>query len=460
VHALEHDGLGEAARADRAGEEDLTHASLSQRQEVTETAEGVSIHENDHDSLARVVRQRSDARVGLCLLVAALLPDGTALAQERPSDRRSRTPLTLVVAFDAPRDWGWEVRAALRRTGRVEPRTVPTSRQAPGGTGATDELQRALVDTERSFRQADFGACVQGASDAEQRLARPLAEARLLRQLSALVSLWAACELKGGAMEVARERASLALALDPDLALDPARFPPDVAELFDQARAARVTEALPVALRANLPDARFELDGREASGALALPIGTHYLVARARGARTAFRKLEVTEPGDLSLALEPADAELARSQIVPEARAQDLDDGHLRAVAIADGTSRILTVAETRPGRVEIVLRQVVGLEVSELGRAEGRAPGDAPGWSRLLGRVDEALEPPRGRAPPRTSGGNWWIWAAGAAVLVAAGTAVTIALLPEEPVDRLKFEAGGACVGGVCCVFPDCSAP
>jgi len=388
--------------------------------------------------------------------VVLLWPAAGALGQGRP-----RTPVALVVAADAPQDWGWEVRAALRRTRRLDPRVVeaasPPNLSEP--ENVDEQILAATANAERAFRQADFEACVQGASGDERRLAPILAEEGALRRLGALVALAAACELKRGATAVALERANLALALDPALVLDPARHPPDVGELFERARQERSAAApIAVQLRANVPDAHFEVDGRAVPAAVELAAGTHWVLARAPGTRTTLRPIAIAEPGEFVLDLAPADAGAARAALATPPRSRELDAGTARTASIATGAGLTCAVGQARPGRVSIVLWQVVGLQVSELGRADAPAPGDAAGWSALLGGVHESLRP-RARRTPRPSGGGLspWVFVAGAAVLVAAGTALTIALWPEEPQDRIRLEPGGGCFGGECCVWPDC---
>jgi hypothetical protein len=367
-----------------------------------------------------------------------------------------------LAAAAAPQDWGWEVRAALRRTRRLDPRAVDGA--VPSRTredaGVDEQVLTATAEAERAFRQADFDACVQRATADERRLAPILAEARALRRLGALVALAAACELKRGATAVALERANLALALDPALVLDPSRHAPDVAELFENARRAR-TSATPITveLSANVSDARFEIDGREVPIHLQIAAGTHWMVARAAGARTGIQPITVVEPGEVVMELQPADADDARAELATPPRSAELGAGTGRVAAIATGARLACGVSQVRAGRVSIVLWQVVGLQVSELGRGDAAAPRDAAGWSALLGRVHELLRPRARRGAERTARGGLapWVWVAGAAVLVAAGAAVTLALWPEEPQDRVRLEPGGACFGETCCEWPDC---
>lgn len=390
-------------------------------------------------------------------LVVLLWPAAAAHAQ-----RHERTAVALVVAADAPQDWGWEVRAALRRTRRVDPRAVDPAEPVRDGEAASaaEQLLTATAEAERAFRQADFESCVQRATADERRLAPVLAESRALRSLGALVALAAACELKRGATAVALERANLALALDPALTLDPTRHPPDVAELFENARRTRTAApSIAVDLSANVPDARFEIDGREVPAHVQIDAGTHWVLARAAGARTAIRPITVVEPGGVALDLQPADAEAARAELATPPRSADLGAGTGRAAAIATGARLACGVTQARPGHVTIMLWQVVGLQVSELGRADAPPPRDAAGWSSLLGSVHSLLRPRPRRGADRSAGAGLpaWVWVAGAAALVAAGTAVTIALWPEEPEDRIRLEPGGSCIGGPCCEWPDC---
>ncbi|MBI2897414.1 MAG: hypothetical protein HYY06_27900 [Deltaproteobacteria bacterium] len=394
---------------------------------------------------------------------AVLLALGAAWSSAPPEARPDeRERITVVAGSDVPRTWVWELRAALRRTRRVVPVELGPATGPVAPSSAREELSAAAAEAERRFRQADFEGCVATTSEAERRLALPLAEQGLLRELSGLASIAAACEIKRGATQVAMDRASLALALDPDLVIDPARNPPDVADLFAEAHRARASAStVHLELDAGLPDARFFVDGRDAGRSVDLPPGPHYVAARARGTRLTSRPIAVTGPDRIVMELEPLAAEAARLEIGAVPRSAALDAPLARAVALASGASRVLTVAVEPRGQIVLVLRGVDGLAVTELGNARARAPGEPAGWSGLLGALHASLRPaPPPRRPPSASGGTFWLWAAGAAAVVAAGTAITLALVADEPVvDNYELRPGGACIFGACCPWP-CKQP
>ncbi|MBI2896060.1 MAG: hypothetical protein HYY06_21050 [Deltaproteobacteria bacterium] len=394
--------------------------------------------------------------VGLAASLAALsiLPVAARAQQSSP------TRVTILAGSDCPQTWTWELSAALRRVENarphvLSPRTVgPVARRDTQAT-LRDRLHASMAAAERAFRQADFEECVAGARVVDADLVPRLAEQGLLAELPPFLSIAAACELKRGAPRLALERILFALAIDPGLSFNADRYPPDVAGLIDEGRSSQASVApLEIVPDPNVPDARVEIDGRPVTlppdRTVMLPPGPHALVARARGAATLVRPLSVAGAGRVALELTPADPSSALAQIGGGLRSADLDDSAARAAAAADGSTIVLIIRRAERGtsgvggaRVEVVLRQVVGLAVSQLGRASSPEPEDAAAWSRLLDRVHSSLRAPDSRSVTG-SGVTWWPWAAAGAVVVAAG-AIVLAVLLDEP-ERAQLVPGGLC--------------
>lgn len=236
-----------------------------------------------------------------------------------------------------------------------------------------------------------------------------------------LVELWlltALAEEAAGDAERGAAALRRALAILPDLEVDPARYPPT---LLEQVEALRAVEAPPGTLRISVapPDAQVRVDGAlTPERTVTVARGPHWVRAEAPHRVSAGTEVEVGEaPADvrLSLAIDPGGALAALG-----APGRPLDARAREAVAALDAAASVLDVVADDGFRV--TLTDEPSGRHAELHLERVVPARDA---ARLL---DALLE--------ETAEDPIWPWIVGAAVAVVAAAAVTTGVLLANQTD------------------------
>lgn len=246
--------------------------------------------------------------------------------------------------------------------------------------------------------------------------------------------------------------------LRPDRQLDPATYHPRIVALFAQA-GARAGAEVSVRIEGT-PGARVVVDGAtigKAPVTVSLATGTHYVNVDAEGFVPAGAAIEVAaETAHFSFRLEaaPADARARRlrDQLMASDSPADLSAAAAGICALAEAS--VVVIVRNRAGstfeaavyRCESSdLGDWVALPSAQFFAALGpAAPGDS-GGTRERRRLTPA-DPARDRGRTRSWYRTWWGTGLLAGAAVAAGTALYLALRPDD-----EFAIGTWCVEGEC---------
>jgi hypothetical protein len=226
---------------------------------------------------------------------------------------------------------GEGVRAALEREAKARGCRLVAAPVDAAAEHDSPSLAEALVAAVADYRAFKFAAAVAKldrlaataqASGGDELDVRQLAELYLYRGLSRSELLQ---------NDAAWDDFVRAARLDPARVLDPAQFPPRAVAAYRRAVADAV--ALPLAnVRVLAPaGARVRVDGREVTGAIAVPLGTHLLRVRAAGFQPFGGAIDVT-----------ASDERITPPLIP-LRAPPAD----KLVALAGGPPALVAVVET-----------------------------------------------------------------------------------------------------------------
>lgn len=249
-----------------------------------------------------------------------------------------------------------------------------------------DAAVEALARAERLFLASAFTEAADGLRAAEQSSANALVLRH--RDLVLRMELWSGvCALLAHDPTESRRAFRRALALDPDAALDPGVFSPEVQSAFDDAvRAQRAAGRSSRLLSTVPPGARVTLDGRPLGLSpltLSLAPGTHYLTLERTGFHRVQDRLVVESDGlgaELVVALPRAAVEELRAQAgASEGLPEEPDGETLLSMARAFGVDRAVFVR--RDGR---------SVRVPERGATAAPAPRSA--WPWILGGIGAAL--------------------------------------------------------------------
>lgn len=340
--------------------------------------------------------------LSLCLVCAAIAPLRVAVAQERivvvraaPAQRSDADALGLAL-----------VDALVARGERAS---------LPAAPPPEPDEREALEAAERDYQML------------RPELAAERLEAALARvdergsglPRDGLIRAWlllAMARAAAGDEPGADRSVSRALAIDPELAPDPAHYPPPLRDRVERLRSE--IELTPLVIEARPAGAAIEIDGAPSERDARVAPGTHVVRARAPRRRPAGRAVEVGAGGaevTLALELDPlgvlADPGLPGEDDAPIASAARLLDAEA-------------VIVDVRPHAGALALEARQGERVARTELALGAAPGEV---ARAAAALVAGLHAPAGEPLDPVP----WIvagsaLAVGAAVAVAIGVAVS----------------------------------
>ena len=337
------------------------------------------------------------------------------------------------------------LRAQLAAGGTTVLDAATAARTVGADLGAQSDVTResALIDSaEKDFFNGDFDRARVKLAQADALQVRG-AEMFPDRARLFFVRSMIAMKTVGGA--AATPDLLAALRIDPDFSAS--TYPPDAQIALEENRA-KLPRRFILRVAVDPPDSEVRVDGRSAAGSIAVLAGTHQVVARRKGLRTAIRTIEMTADSEASLELSPALAPAGDAAIAGWTGAEPAvpEPSSLAQLATAAGADAILVVA-ARAGSPEIRARIWSNgtKAASPAFRADpsGAVPG-LGGWAlpflvpaKIAATLAPAPKPPSvvaARAPiaptsaaPRKKRGLLWV-GLGVAGLVLAGGAVAVA--------------------------------
>ena len=339
------------------------------------------------------------------------------------------TSVLLVTSGDAE---GSQTERALRRRiearGDLELRTMSRLATLAAADGAGEDgddeaamaAQRHIAAADDAFSRFDYGGATTQLGEALE-LLRPGATRATGRQALAEVHLELAMVLHvHGEREAALESVRTCLHLDAECSADPARHPPELVALIDEARSA-ADQSAALQVETNPPGALLRLDAGDESEAPytweGLSPGQHYLSIERDGFRPEVHVVSVaagaptTRRFDLTLGDASARAAAAMREL--SERGADADV-RWRSEAADLSEADVLIVARLEAAQLSLGAFDGRGAQLGELfAGAEGGGAAQAFLDSRL----------PAASVPFY---GQWWFWtpiAVGVALLLAGGT-------------------------------------